>query len=1198
MKTKIVIAAILLINFFNCNLIKYTYCQQNWTSVFETINIPNTTLAGINPEDIIYSNNKFFVWGLGAIIIIDADDLTISNTLILSNSTQYDYHSIIPILSDPPHSKMAYNGINRIYALSPDNVIFIIDTESGSFINSVIEKPENVPDYFFENSIVRYDSKNNRLLWCISWIEQQISHVHLEYFDLENEDPELIWFKDRQYTYVKDIVFNKLSNYFYLSCENNKIEICPSNYGIFHVEETIITTGPNSDFLYISPTEENELHRIYCLSFNKIYWIDGEDNSSSSIASEAIDLKCIAYNPQVNKLYVSGNAYAYIYNASEPPGSLHTISLDINRNNEKTHYMEYFHDRVYACKPNEIVTITAENSVSNLIQKENNYFYSAAYDPFQQKILFCNTIGGAVEIVDAPQNYIGNQIITGVSVFKSLFNPQDRKAYFYSDNLQNDCKLVVMHYVENAYQIEEILPFTNNISSCGYNLNPSSHHILVSSYSSTNEIIKLNAETNESVGILNIDNEYCENIFITPEPNNRIFCATGMNSLLTATLEVFNSSDYSEDISIPLLGNDNELIDYRMKFCYDNLHDFVFFILFKRNYNPSDQWGFLGKIDINNEENPLTLVELDYSPEKIVYAETFNRIFIKNSNSRYYTSFDCNNLDDPILDEYPVGTIIMDIEYANSDQYSALYILGSNGICQAYTPEVSLPEHQYELPFWVISMMWNPIDNKLYVYSPYDYYRNHISWIYKIDPSTAQIYEYQLPNNSIWRYEDYLHNNEMIVDPYSGRLLCPNGSHSNVSATPENIILNPLSTWNWISFPRLAYQGTPPQPELQKINHFPSELHLLNYPLQNEQSILKHYDYEEGEWSGDIQGLYSTYGYKLNTDNHFEAYFPISGDMLDPGTEITIYDGHENWVGYFLTETQSPFDAIPEEVLPHLKSIRAQYWSCLNYAFIAPPPKSTSASTGEWRCECNQGMLKMKYSDMVILTLGNTLEQTFAWNQSEGGGTIINKEAPEYFQFNEQADYEAIFIDLDSIDLPEEIGAFAGDSCIGASKVLPEDTTAMICAYTQGFEGEEISFELMYPTKALRPVIDDYLVFNNHTRIKERRKILIGEKQQFYLVSFNKNEDNPDETHTSWMHCLNNPVTNEATIAYSISGETRVKINLTNMQGMEMMKWDQGIQHEGEYALIFNTAMLPAGIYLVNAIAGNRTCTTKLLIVN
>ncbi len=373
---------------------------------------------------------------------------------------------------------------------------------------------------------------------------------------------------------------------------------------------------------------------------------------------------------------------------------------------------------------------------------------------------------------------------------------------------------------------------------------------------------------------------------------------------------------------------------------------------------------------------------------------------------------------------------------------------------------------------------------------------------------------------------------------------------------------------------------------------------MLGYPLEENPS---HIDitWDGFDWLGDLENIQSTFGYKLNPDHYNGIYhLPMTGTVLDPETPITIYPGHENWVGYFLPETQSPFDAIPADVLKNLSFIKGQYWSCLNSDFIAPPPKYNVKSASNWRCECNQLRMEIAYDDMVIMVLGTGDLQTFQWNRAGGGGNIINKDAPEYFQFSEQPDYEAIFMDLDSIELPDEIGAFAGDSCIGATTILPNDTTAMICAYTQGFEGEEISFELKYSTKSSRPVIEDYLVFNKDTRINEKRKIKVGENQQFYLVSFNKSKNITGITNASWVHCLPNPARDEATLNYFIPGESQVQLCLTNILGKEIMRWDQGIQPAGEYQIKFNSSMVPAGCYLISISNGNHLDTEKLLIMH
>jgi hypothetical protein len=421
------------------------------------------------------------------------------------------------------------------------------------------------------------------------------------------------------------------------------------------------------------------------------------------------------------------------------------------------------------------------------------------------------------------------------------------------------------------------------------------------------------------------------------------------------------------------------------------------------------------------------------------------------------------------------------------------------------------------------------------------------------------------------------------------------------SQEPEIEYLQIKKGWNWISFPRLEREDNDSvlaKPLLEKIIPLPSYLKMVNRPLQDPNPMTFELVYNIPIWSGNLTSIKSTFGYKLETNNPDNSILPLRGSILNPETEIKIYDGHENWVGYFLPETQSPFEAIPEYLLPHLRTISGQYWTCLNYAFITPPPKASANSIGEWRCLCNQGKVELEYNDMIILILGNTTEQVFSWNRIGGSGTIIKKEAPEYFQYSEQPNYEAIIIDLDSIDMPDEIGAFAGDSCIGATKVMPGDTSAMICAYTQGFEGEEISFELIYSTKGSRPVIDNYLVFNNQTRINQNGKIKIGEKQPFYLVSFSKNTEQTPLINLPSLHCLPNPSSAKVTITYLLPYESKVKICITNILGKEMMCLDQQNQAAGEYQVEINTTWLPSGYYLVSMSSKNQTCTNKMLIIH
>jgi hypothetical protein len=305
---------------------------------------------------------------------------------------------------------------------------------------------------------------------------------------------------------------------------------------------------------------------------------------------------------------------------------------------------------------------------------------------------------------------------------------------------------------------------------------------------------------------------------------------------------------------------------------------------------------------------------------------------------------------------------------------------------------------------------------------------------------------------------------------------------------------------------------------------------------------------------------------------------------------MTLYENKDNWMGYFLPYPQDPFGAIPESVLDNLDYMWGQHWSCFNEK---PYP---DGSGGLWRCACNEGKIELNYGDMVVLH--SRIEQPLVWIQSGNGVQGDGKGAAEFFTFEEQAQYDPIYVEMDTMNLPEEIGAFAGDSCIGATKVLPGDTTVLICAYTEGFEGEEITFEQYYTTKALRPAVDDYMVLNTHTGIMEKRRIIAGENQPYFLVSFRKEAGITASDTPPWIQCHPNPAGDNVTVSYFNPTVINVSIQLLNLLGREIQRFEFRQQNPGNYEFNLNTSGLQPGYYLIKLTTGNQSTSTKQLIMD
>lgn len=1157
--------------------------MQGQDLFIENIYVPNEN-SQASPHSIIYNdiNNLIYVYTGQKIVMIDKSSGDIHGSLIVGETGYFSscYSSL------ERTNKLAFDhDNNRLFCANEDDKLLVIDCSD-----------------IYNHEIIQEFSSPNPLLSSFIYLNSEIDRIFWvqNNFNLESESF-LVGINTNSlettgiYTilghHIFDLIFCRQNDYIALSADLNnsasgEISLLDP-YTLSHYDSYLLTEYSPNKLIYIE-----EASRLYCIWTN--------NNGTNSMLNSFFinpDLNQIRYQPDHSIInfplfssesacYLGGTIH-YIYFAGKAAsGGFKLVIVD---------YLE-------PISGEPIVAEFEMNHVDQVIANINsNRIYSSGYTIsriYESEIE--NTIsaeGCSNHLIQVGSNQIAISNIEGNSV--DLYTTSldlESKSYL------GDCILKGLHnhtYQKN-YWISDFTPFSESymsiqdLSDNSFNSIPIGRSIYDFTYHKNSENLIISNHDWEESTITVIDGQ-SDNVLEFPSNQVNVLQAGQNNFTYLGGLNVLESIDMTNFLMNPI--SNNQMSEY-------NIIDLELI----------SNGNCLALVTIVNEWG-CKLAEIDQSTNSIIGSAHSFDINPMSSNGIYYNKFK-NQVY--ILSEYSVSII-------NLSTYSVIgTIFTSNVIAEChYSPQsdkIIICDITEFISFYNgssfdllqavilpnmyshISSFYNASNDRVYLQT---FGWDGITYKHKVRLLSYQCSNHQLSSNT-YLYQNQVENSstqsaKMVFDENTNYLYIPNQGLGNISIVEcpgDEIVLQP-GVWNWISFPRLKRENGDPlaRPIMESIRPFPTHLSMINRPLQDANPLTYDITYNYPSWYGDLENVKSTFGYKLETTNNVISYLPMTGTVLDPETEITIFDGHENWVGYFLPETQSPFDAIPEEVLPHLKSIRAQYWSCLNYAFIAPPPKSTASSIGEWKCLCNQGRIEMEYNDMVILTLGNTYEQTFAWNRAGGGGALINKDAPEYFQFSEQPDYEAIFIDLDSIDLPDEIGAFAGDSCIGATKILPDDTAAMICAYTQGFEGEEISFELMYSTKTTRPVVDDYLVFNNNTRINENRKIIIGEKQPFYLVSFNKSNTNTEMINPTSIHCLPNPAGNEAIIAYFIPGESKVQIRLSNSLGKEVIQWNQGKQTPGNYQLKLNTSELPAGYYLVSLYSENKTCTEKLLIV-
>lgn len=401
--------------------------------------------------------------------------------------------------------------------------------------------------------------------------------------------------------------------------------------------------------------------------------------------------------------------------------------------------------------------------------------------------------------------------------------------------------------------------------------------------------------------------------------------------------------------------------------------------------------------------------------------------------------------------------------------------------------------------------------------------------------------------------------------------------------------------WNWLSFPKLLRANNDPYPAqtlLENLEPMPNILEMLGWNAEQNQGVSIRKVVDDWSYNG-LGEVHSTQGYKLSTSNSGPTILPLTGTDLNPNWPIQLYSGpeddHENWVGYFLRETQDPFQAL-SDVMPALKSISGQEWAAVNIGtqyhpyWISSPP------------------MPLEYGDMLVLRcFYNT---SFSWSMPQSGIAGDHLTEPKQFQYEELADYTGFFIEIDTANSPLEIGAYAGDSCIGACVVKPGDTLVLVRGYTGDNGGDSITFQPWYGTKSTQQQsIDEYFVYNVEKQSREKRCILTGEKKDFYLISL-KSSDKPsimDRKQGMSVSVYPNPSSGRATIEFVSGVDGRVKLEVYDLTGRMVHGHDQGWTMAGKHLMEWELRdsggnKVPAGLYTILVKCNGDQAVSKIMV--
>ena len=410
----------------------------------------------------------------------------------------------------------------------------------------------------------------------------------------------------------------------------------------------------------------------------------------------------------------------------------------------------------------------------------------------------------------------------------------------------------------------------------------------------------------------------------------------------------------------------------------------------------------------------------------------------------------------------------------------------------------------------------------------------------------------------------------------------------------HHLTLRPGITW--LSFPRLAQRDANGNCHYQSVfedldNILPSGnltyLELENLPPEWVDEVYLTWDYNANWGDEDLSTINSTLGYKLDLTPEMERDLIIKGSLPEPGTaeaDIHLYAGYKNWVGYFAHQTQQVFDLIPDNVLDDIIEIKHQDWAVYNTQ-LPGPPAPDGTCPGGWKCGENVQLL-VRYGDMLIIRT-NT-DHVFQWLPYTRSEQDQSQEAG-YFTYEEEPDYTAVFIELDTTNNPLEIGAFVNDSCIGAASVGQDDSLVQLRAYTDTANMGDLVFEEYYGLKSTPQKITEYLVEDLRSGKMVKRKIHTGEKQAYYSVSFRKGKKNNNQLENQQMpilQCLPNPVKDYCSINYTLHRPGSVRLKVFDLFGRSRQVIYEGDSPAGSFSMQWapkenRNNPLSTGIYII-----------------
>lgn len=384
--------------------------------------------------------------------------------------------------------------------------------------------------------------------------------------------------------------------------------------------------------------------------------------------------------------------------------------------------------------------------------------------------------------------------------------------------------------------------------------------------------------------------------------------------------------------------------------------------------------------------------------------------------------------------------------------------------------------------------------------------------------------------------------------------------------------------WNWLSFA-----------------NFNGALHdreLYNY-LDPYGLIVSHMNDEafyNGDWvfpNENLDSIYSKNLYKIKM-NKISSQYDLNIPSTNCQTAITLLPGVDNWVGYWLNDSQNMRDAFGDNwsKVTSIKSSSWHYSSMVVTRDIAVPiPSSITHPLHKGR-----GYI-VRVSEQI---------SGFRWGDS---GAIYSrpdaKSEVTMFDFEETADY----IVMDVIDIGDEISeiaAFHGDRCIGSTAVI--DNQAQLLLYFSDDKTIENEIRLEYASERKKQSIKNLHIYDFiQNEFVQTQKIHVN--KVYNLISLrDPHQDNNVIVPLILYGNYPNPFNPETTISFNLPNKSDVQLEIYNIKGQKVKTIINERLTSGYHHTVWNgtnslNKSVASGVYFYRLKTGEKELIKKMILL-